>query len=217
MADQDVNQPIRVYLLDDHEVVRRGLFELLERDGDIEVVGDSGSAVEATARIPALRPDVAVLDGRLPDGSGIDLLRQIRPHKPNLPILILSMHPEEQFAVSLLRAGASGYITKDAVPELVVKAIRTLLNGRKYISTAVAQILAEDVGGDNRPPHEQLSEREFQVFCKLAAGRAVGDIANELFLSNKTVSTYRARILEKMNSKSNADLTYYAIKNGLIQ
>ena len=161
--------------------------------------------------------DVLLLDISLPDGSGIDLLRQIRPHKPDLPILILSMHPEEQFAVSLLRAGASGYITKDAVPQLVVKAIRTLLNGRKYISTAVAQILAEDVGGDNRPAHEQLSEREFQVFCKLAAGRAVGDIATELFLSNKTVSTYRARILEKMNAKSNADLTYYAIKNGLIQ
>jgi len=150
-------------------------------------------------------------------GSGIDLLRQIRPHKPDLPILILSMHPEEQFAVSLLRAGATGYITKDAVPQQVVQAIRTLLNGRKYISPAVAQILAEDVGGDSRPVHEQLSEREFQVFCKLAAGRAVGEIAVELFLSNKTVSTYRSRILEKMNAKSNADLTYYAIKNGLIQ
>ena len=116
-----------------------------------------------------------------------------------------------------MRAGANGYITKDAIPQQVVQAIRTLLNGRKYISPAVAQILAEDVGGDGRPPHEQLSEREFQVFCKLAAGRTVGNIATELFLSNKTVSTYRARILEKMNARSNADLTYYAIKNGLIQ
>ena len=119
--------------------------------------------------------DVLLLDISLPDGSGIDLLRQIRPHKPELPILILSMHPEEQFAVSLLRAGANGYITKDAIPQQVVQAIRTLLNGRKYISPAVAQILADDVGGDGRPPHEQLSEREFQVFCKLAAGRTVGD------------------------------------------
>jgi two-component system invasion response regulator UvrY len=212
-----IGEPHRVFVADDHALFREGVKALLAEESDLVVAGEAGTAKETLQRVRNEEWDVLLLDISLPDGSGIDLLRQIRPHKPNLPILILSMHPEEQFAVSLLRAGASGYITKDAVPELVVKAIRTLLNGRKYISTAVAQILAEDVGGDNRPPHEQLSEREFQVFCKLAAGRAVGDIANELFLSNKTVSTYRARILEKMNSKSNADLTYYAIKNGLIQ
>ena len=121
-------------------------------------------------------------------------------------ILILSMHPEEQYAVNLLRAGANGYITKDAVPQQVVQAIRTLLQGRKYISPTVAQILAEDIGGDGRPRHETLSEREFQVFCKLAAGRSVGEIADELFLSNKTVSTYRARIMEKLGAKNAADL-----------
>jgi DNA-binding NarL/FixJ family response regulator len=146
----------------------------------------------------------------------VDLLRQLRPHRPELPILILSMHPEEQFAVNMLRAGANGYIAKDAVPQQVVQAIRTLLQGRKYISPAVAQNLAEEIDRDSRPVHEQLSKREFQVFCKLATGRAVGAIADELCLSNKTVSTYRARIMEKMNAKSNADLTYYAIKNELI-
>ncbi len=190
---------------------------MLAEESDLEVTGEAGTAKETLQRIRGEEWDVLLLDISLPDGSGIDLLRQIRPHRPDLPILILSMHPEEQYAVNLLRAGANGYITKDAVPQLVVQAIRTLLQGRKYISPTVAQILAEDIGGDGRPRHEMLSEREFQVFCKLAAGRSVGEIADELFLSNKTVSTYRARIMEKMSAKSNADITYYAIKNGLIQ
>jgi DNA-binding NarL/FixJ family response regulator len=212
-----IGTPRRVFLVDDHALFREGVKALLAEEPDIAVAGEAGTAKETLQRIRNEPWDVLLLDISLPDGSGIDLLRQIRPHKPDLPILILSMHPEEQFAVSLLRAGASGYMTKDAIPQQVVQAIRTLLSGRKYISPAVAQILAEDVGRDDRPPHEQLSEREFQVFCKLAAGRTVGDIATELFLSNKTISTYRARILEKMKARSNADLTYYAIKNGLIQ
>jgi len=207
----------RVFVADDHALFRAGVKALLADESDLAVVGEAGTAKETLQRMRSDEWDILLLDITLPDGSGIDLLRQIRPHKPDLPILILSMHPEDQFAVSLLRAGANGYIAKDAVPHQVVQAIRTLLQGRKYISPAVAQILADDIGGDSRPLHEQLSEREFQVFCKLAAGRAVGEIANELFLSNKTVSTYRARIMEKMNAKSNADLTYYAIKNGLIQ
>ena len=207
----------RIFVADDHALFRAGVKALLAEEGDLEVAGEAGTARETLQRIRGEAWDVLLLDISLPDGSGIDLLRQIRPHLPDLPILILSMHPEEQYAVSLLRAGANGYITKDAVPQQVVQAIRTLLQGRKYISPTVAQILAEDIGGDARPRHELLSEREFQVFCKLAAGRSVGEIADELFLSNKTVSTYRARILEKMNAKSNADITYYAIKNGLIQ
>jgi DNA-binding NarL/FixJ family response regulator len=212
-----IGTPRRVFLADDHALFREGVKALLAEEPDIAVAGEAGTAKETLQRIKNEPWDVLLLDISLPDGSGIDLLRQIRPHKPDLPILILSMHPEEQFAVSLLRAGANGYITKDAIPQQVVQAIRTLLNGRKYISATVAQSLAEDVGGDGRPRHEQLSEREFQVFCKLAAGRTVGEIATELFLSNKTVSTYRSRILEKMSARSNADLTYYAIKNGLIQ
>jgi two-component system invasion response regulator UvrY len=208
---------LRVFVADDHALFRQGVKALLAEESDLAVAGEAGTAKETLQRIRSESWDILLLDISLPDGSGIDLLRQIRPHKPELPILILSMHPEEQYAVNLLRAGANGYITKDAVPQQVVQAIRTLLQGRKYISPAVANILAEEIGGDNRPPHEQLSEREFQVFCKLAAGRSVGEIADELFLSNKTVSTYRARIMDKMTAKSNADLTYYAIKNGLIQ
>jgi DNA-binding NarL/FixJ family response regulator len=207
----------RVFVADDHALFRAGVKSLLAEEPDLEVAGEAGTAKETLQRIRNEPWDVLLLDISLPDGSGIDLLRQIRPHRPDLPILILSMHPEEQYAVNLLRAGANGYITKDAVPQQVVQAIRTLLQGRKYISPTVAQILAEDIGGDGRPRHELLSEREFQVFCKLAAGRSVGEIADELFLSNKTVSTYRARIMEKMSAKSNADITYYAIKNGLIQ
>jgi DNA-binding NarL/FixJ family response regulator len=181
-----IGSPHRVFVADDHALFREGVKALLAEESDLVVAGKREPPRDA----PAVRSgwDVLLLDISLPDGSGIDLLRQIRPHKPDLPILILSMHPEEQFAVSLLRAGASGYITKDAVPELVVKAIRTLLNGRKYISAAVAQILAEDVGGDSRPPHEQLSEREFQVLqARGRPGRRRH--RTELFLSNKTVST----------------------------
>jgi len=207
----------RVFVADDHALFREGVKALLSDEPDLTVAGEAGTARETLQRIRNESWDILLLDISLPDGSGIDLLRQMRPHKPELPILILSMHPEEQYAVNLLRAGADGYITKDAVPQQVVQAIRTLLQGRKYISPNVANMLAEDIGSDHRPLHEQLSEREFQVFCKLAAGRSVGNIAEELFLSNKTVSTYRARVMEKMNAKSNADLTYYAIKNGLIQ
>lgn len=207
----------RVFLADDHAIFRGGVKALLEEESDLLVAGEAGTAKETLKRIRDEPWDILLLDINLPDGSGIDLLRQIRPHKPDLPILILSMYPEEQFAVNLLRAGANGYITKDAVPNEVVTAICTLLNGRKYISPAVAHLLVENVGADARPRHEQLSEREFQVFCKLAAGRSVGDIANDLFLSDRTISTYRACILEKMTAKSNADLTLYAIKNGLIQ
>src|SRR5262245_43332978 len=212
-----IGSPSRVFVADDHALFREGVKSLLAEEPDLVVAGEAGTAKETLQRIRTESWDVLLLDISLPDGSGIDLLRQIRPHKPNLPILILSMHPEEQFAVNLLRAGANGYITKDAVPQQVVQAIRTLLQGRKYISPAVAHMLAEDIGSDHRPLHEQLSEREFQVFFKLAAGHSVGDIAEELFLSNKTVSTYRARVMEQMSAKSNAYLTYYAIKNGLIQ
>ena len=211
-----IGTPHRVFLADDHALFREGVKALLAEESDIAVAGEAGTAKETLTRVRNEPWDVLLLDISLPDGSGIDLLRQIRPHKPDLPILILSMHPEEQFAVNLLRAGATGYITKDAVPQDVVSAIRTLLNGRKYISPAVAQILADDVGGDNRPAHEQLSEREFQVFCKLAAGRAVGDIAAELFLSNKTVSTYKKRLMQKLKAKSLVELIDMAKRNALV-
>ena len=207
----------RILIADDHALFRAGVRALLEEHTDWEVAGEASTGDEALRLMKSEDWDAVLLDISMPDRSGIDILRQIRPHKPNMPILILSMYPEDQYAVNLLRAGATGYLTKDAVPEQVVAALRTLLAGRKYISNEVAQLLADDVDGGGRPLHSALSEREFQIFCKIAAGKSVGDIADELHLSNKTVSTYRARVLEKMNLSSNADLTYYAIKNGIIQ
>ena len=212
-----MNAKPRILIADDHALFRAGVRSLLEAQTDWDVAGEAATGDEALKRMRGEHWDCVLLDISLPDRTGIDILRQIRPHKPTLPILILSMYPEQQYAVNLLRAGASGYLTKDAVPEQVIVAVRTLLAGRKYISNEVAQLLAGDVDGDGRPLHSALSEREFQIFCKLASGKSVGDIAEELHLSNKTVSTYRTRVLEKMNLASNADLTYYAIKNGLIQ
>ena len=181
------------------------------------VAGEAATAKDTLRQVRTEPWDMLLLDLSLPDGSGIDLLRQIRPHCPSLPILILSVYPEEQYAASLLRAGANGYIMKDAVPQQVVQAIRSVLQGRKYVSSAVADMLVMEMDDDDRPAHEHLSDREFQVFCKLAGGRSIGNIAKELYLSSKTVSTYRARIMRKMGAGSNADLTYYAIKHGFIQ
>jgi DNA-binding NarL/FixJ family response regulator len=158
-----------------------------------------------------------LLDISMPDKNGIDTLKTLKHVRPELPILMLSGYSEDQYAVNLLRAGASGYLNKEAASTQLVGAIRTVVHGRKYVSPALAQILADGVTGDaDRPLHCELSQREFQIFCKLAGGAAVSKIADELHLSVKTVSTYRTRVLEKMGMKSNADLTYYAIKNGLI-
>ena len=153
----------------------------------------------------------------MPDKNGIDTLKTIKHVKPELPVLILSAHAEEQYAVNLLRAGASGYINKETASTQLVGAVRTAVQGRKYVSPTLAQVLAEGLSGHgDEPLHGSLSQREFQIFCKLAGGQAVSQIAEELHLSVKTVSTYRTRVLEKMGMKSNADLTYYAVKNGLI-
>ena len=162
--------------------------------------------------------DVVLLDISMPDMNGIEALTQIRRIKPEQPVLILTMHPEDQYAVNLLRAGANGYLRKECSPEMLVAAIRTVASGRRYISPALGDQLAGELDGEgHKAPHTELSDREFQVFCKLAAGQAVSEVADELFLSVKTVSTYRARILDKMRIKSNAHITYYAIKHGLIQ
>ena len=160
---------------------------------------------------------MTLLDLSMPKQSGIDVLKRMKSLKPDMAVLILSMYPEEQYAVNMLRAGASGYLTKESAPEQVVTALRTLRKGRKYISSEVAELLAETPDASNTPLHGTLSQREFQIFCKLAAGQSVSEVATELFLSVKTISTYRTRVLEKMGMHSNADLTYYAIKNGIIQ
>jgi len=209
---------IRILIADDHAIVRAGLRQFIADQVDMEVAAEAASGAEAVAAVRAGDFDVILLDISMPDKNGIDTLKMLRHIKPDLPVLMLSAYAEDQYAVNLLRAGAAGYLNKEAASTQLVGAIRTVVQGRKYVSPSLAQILADGVSGDaDRPLHGELSQREFQIFCKLAAGAAVSKIADELNLSVKTVSTYRTRILEKMAMKSNADLTYYAIKNGLIE
>lgn len=208
----------RILIADDHQIVRAGLKTLLSEYNDLTVAGEAGSGTETIKLVRESDWDIVLLDISMPDMNGVDTLKQIKRSKPDLPVLILSMHPEDRYAINLLRAGASGYVCKEGAPDQLITAIRTVMQGRRYVSPALGEQLAAGLSGEgDKPLHTELSEREFQVFCKLAAGQAVSEIANELFLSVKTVSTYRSRILEKMGMKTNADLTYYAIKNGLIQ
>ncbi len=209
---------IRILIADDHAIVRAGLKQFISDQIDMEVAAEASTGAETIEVVRAGDFSVVLLDISMPDRNGVDTLKTIKQLKPDLPVLILSGFAEEQYAVNLLRAGASRYLNKEAASTQLVGAIRTVAQGRKYVSPALAQILADGVSGDSEKPlHEQLSQREFQIFCKLAAGSTVSKIAEELFLSVKTVSTYRTRILEKMSLKSNADLTYYAIKNKLIE
>lgn len=208
---------IRILIADDHPILRAGLRTLLSEYKDMAVTGEAGTGEETIQLIRSADHDVVLLDIGLPDMSGVDALKHIKRHRPDLSVLILSMHPEEQYAVNLLRAGASGYVHKEAAPEQLVAAIRTVTNGRRYVSSTLAERLASDSREAEQPLHAALSEREFQIFCKLAAGLTVSEIGARLSLSVKTVSTHRARILEKMGMRTNADLTYYAIKNGIIQ
>lgn len=214
----DIAHMIRILIADDHAIVRAGLKQFIAEEQDMTVAGEATTGAEAVAFVRGGDCDVVLLDIAMPDTNGVDTLRQLKQIKPALPVLILSGYPEKQYALNLLRTGASGYINKETASEQLVAAIRAVTQGRKYVSPAVAEVLVDDLGGDpNQPAHASLSEREFQIFCKLAAGKPVSKIADELFLSVKTVSTYRARILQKMDMKTNADLTYYAIKNQLIQ
>lgn len=212
------NFMIRVLIADDHQIVRAGLRQFISDEPDIRVEGEAASGDEVMARLRETEFDVVVLDISMPDRNGIDVLKLIRQRHPDLPVLILSTYPEDQYAINLIRAGASGYLTKESAPDDLVKAIRTVAQGRRYVSPTVAELL---IGGlekpTDQPLHQTLSKREFQIFCKLSRGQSVSVIADELFLSVKTVSTYRSRILEKMGMKTNADLTYYAIKNGLVE
>lgn len=209
---------IRILIADDHAVVRAGIRQFITGHDDLSVVAEAATGAEVLDCIRTAELDVVILDIAMPGRSGVDTLRTLRRIRPGLPVLILSGFAENLYAVNLLRAGAAGYISKDAVATQLVAAIRTVAQGRKFISPAVAQLLADGLSAkdQDQPVHSQLSQREFQVFCKLARGQGVSQIAEELFLSVKTVSTYRGRILEKMGLKTNADLTYYAIKNELI-
>jgi len=209
---------IKILIADDHAVVRAGIRQFVTGQDDLCVAGEAASGAEVLDCIRTQELDVVILDIAMPGRSGVDTLRSLRRVRPKLPVLILSGFAENLYAVNLLRAGAAGYVSKDAVATQLVTAIRTVAQGRKFISPAVAQLLADglSIKDHDLPVHSQLSEREFQVFSRLAKGQGVSQIAEELFLSVKTVSTYRSRILEKMGLKTNADLTYYAIKNQLI-
>ncbi|HMM86102.1 MAG: response regulator [Gammaproteobacteria bacterium] len=208
---------IRIAIVDDHAIVREGLRRFFADEVDLRVVGDAANGREALELLRSTEVDVMLLDLSMPDQGGVDALRAIKARAPDLPVLILSGFSAQHYATALLRQGAAGYLNKDCDPEEIARAIRTVALGRRYITPAVAELLAEQLDAPAKAPHEQLSERELQVFLRLAAGETVGHIADRMSLSVKTVSTYRSRVLEKMGLASNSDLTYYALKNGLIQ
>lgn len=209
---------IRILIADDHSVVRQGLRKILADHSDFDVVGEASSAEGALQLIQTTNADVLILDISMPGRSGLDVLKDIKTARPKLAILLLSMHPEMQFAIRALRTGGSGYLNKDAPPEELVRAIRKVSSGGKYISSSLADQLATlPETNIQRPPHERLSDREFEVFRLIAQGKGLSEIAAQLALSAKTISTYRARVLEKMNLKSNADLARYAVEKKLIE
>ena len=210
--------PIRVMIVDDHAILRAGVREMLQDEEDLQVVGEAGSAEETLQLLNnGTEVDVVILDVTLPGQSGIDLLKTLRRDRPDLQILVLSMHPERSFAVRLMRAGANGYVPKMIVPEELVRAVRAVGSGRRYITPIVAELLASEAAAEEDGPlHNRLSERELQVFTRIARGVSPAVMANELGLSVKTVSTYRARILEKMGMRSNAEIAAYAVRNQLV-
>ena len=208
---------IKILVVDDHAVVRAGLRNFLSDCPDMEIGGDASNAADALRLVGEQDWHVVLLDISLPDQNGEDVLKQIKRDKPDLPVLVLSMHAEGRYAVQLLRHGASGYLQKEAMAEELAGAIRAVALGRKYVSPAVAELLPTEIDGVGEGPlHATLSEREYEIFCRLAGGQGASSFAADLGLSVKTVSTYRTRILEKMKMASNADLTYYAIKNNLV-
>ncbi len=207
---------IRVLLVDDHAIVREGLKRILHEAKGIQVAGEAENGVEALKIMRKQEWDIVLLDISMPEKNGIDTLKQIISMNRNSKILILSVYPEDQHAVRLVKAGASGYLTKEAAPEQLVDAIRKIVAGRKYISPSLAELLLlESDSSSDKPPHATLSDREYQVMRMIGSGRTVSEIARTLSLSTKTVSTYRANVLEKMKLKNSAELTQYVIQHGL--
>jgi DNA-binding NarL/FixJ family response regulator len=211
-------EPIRVLIADDHAILRRGLRDIIEETEDIRVVAEAESSAETLKNVRAQRFDVVLLDISMPDRNGIDTLGIIKKEHPGVAVLMLSTYPENQYAIRALRAGASGYLTKQSAPAQLVSAIRQVALGKKYVTPAVAEELARHLGQDSdRPPHELLSNREYQTMRLIAAGRTVSEIAQQLSLSVKTVSVYRGRILQKLGVTSTAAIAHYAITNKLIE
>ena len=208
---------IRILIVDDHAILLRGVKEILEREFRDVSIGGAGTAEQALTQLDAENWDLVILDITMPGRSGVDVLRNLKALRPKLPVLVLSMHPEDQYGKRVLKAGASGYMNKESAPEELIKAVHKLLSGGRYVSPTLAETLAVDLGRDDgTPAHERLSDREFEVLRKMASGKTVGQIAQELHLSVPTVSTYRARILEKMGMSNTAELIRYALSHHLV-
>jgi DNA-binding NarL/FixJ family response regulator len=208
---------LRILLADDHAVVRQGVKQILAEAFTQAAFGEAQNAHELLELVACERWDIVVLDLAMPGGNGLEALKQIKHDHPQLPVLILSMFPEDQYAVRTIRAGAAGYLNKESAPEELVQAIRKVMQGGEYISPSVAdELVLHARHEDDQPPHKRLSDREYQVLCLIASGKEIKEISTELALSAKTVSTYRTRLLEKMNMKTNAELTHYAIENKLV-
>jgi len=208
---------IRILIADDHPVVRSGLKQILAGETDLAVQGEAQNGQEVLELVRKQKCDVLILDLQMPGRSGLDLLKELKHGYPELHVLVLSLHPEDQMAVRALKAGAAGYLTKESAGAELIKAIRKVSHGGKYVSPSLAERLATALGaGSEKPPSEILSDQEYLVMRLIASGKAVGEIAKELSLSAKTISTYRTRIMQKMGMKTNAELTHYAIRNKLI-
>ena len=209
---------IRIVIADDHAIVREGLKQILAESPDMMVAGEAESGLDAIKQFRKSKCTVMLLDISMPDRSGIDVLKQVKKENPEIAVLMLSMHREDQYAIRSLKAGAAGYLNKQSAPRELVTAIRLVASGQKYVSAALAQELASSIGDDHETPlHDTLSDREYQTLTMIASGKTVGAIAQELSLSVKTISEYRARLLVKMKLKNSAELTHYAIKNQLIE
>lgn len=209
---------INVLIADDHPLIREGLKKILTAEPDMTVVGEAGNVVELFKVLERLAVNIVLVDISMPGESGLDAIKELRQKYPHVPVLVLSIHPEQRFAVRALKAGASGYIMKQGAVDELVHAIRKVVEGGKYVSSALAEQMATDLGNvGGKPLHETLSDREFQVMRLIAAGKKSHEIAEELSVSLSTVNTYRSRILEKMNMQSNVELARYAIENGLIE
>ncbi|MFQ6675987.1 MAG: response regulator [Fidelibacterota bacterium] len=208
---------IDVLVADDHTLVREGLKEILSESSDIAVAGEASNGREVMVQISKYDYDAVLLDISMPGRSGLEVLKDLKAVKPNLPVLMLSMHPEELYAIRALKAGASGYLTKDAAPDELIQAVRKICAGGRYVTASLAEKLAFQLtGGLEGNLHEKLSDRQYEIMCLIARGKTVSEIANELSLSVKTVSTHRARLLEKMGMKTNAEIMHYCIQNGLV-
>ena len=207
----------RILIADDHSVVRRGVKQIIKDEFTSVHMGEASTVQEVFTLLRAQKWDLLILDINLSGKNGLEVLKELKSRKSKIPVLVLSMHPEDQFALRAVRAGAAGYLTKAGAPEELVKAIGKILAGGRYVTATLAEKLATEISGDpDKPPHELLSDREYHVMCMIASGKTVTEIGDELSLSVKTISTYRRRLLEKMDLHTNAELTHYVIRNGLV-